>query len=128
MSDRDTLIQDFLAAQGWPTDQLTILAGDASNRRYWRVQRPCDGAVAVLMDAPPEKQEDVREELLGPTKNAAYDGCARQPWHVSILRKQIQWPFSHTHCLNSSTRSANSLELAHAALSGLRTFCLKTLC
>ncbi|MDZ7710171.1 MAG: phosphotransferase [Roseovarius sp.] len=33
--------------------------GDASNRRYLRLARP-DGARAVLMDAPPERGEDVR--------------------------------------------------------------------
>jgi len=54
---RDTLIRDFLTAAGWGGARRARLAGDASFRRYDRV---ADGArVAVLMDAPPPK-EDVR--------------------------------------------------------------------
>jgi aminoglycoside/choline kinase family phosphotransferase len=36
-----------------------MLAGDASNRKYFRLHRP-DGSTAVLMDADPAKGEDVR--------------------------------------------------------------------
>lgn len=51
--------QAFLATTDWAMAQITPLAGDASNRRYERLTKPC-GAKAVLMDAPPEKGEDVR--------------------------------------------------------------------
>ncbi|WP_437441262.1 aminoglycoside phosphotransferase family protein [Sphingomonas morindae] len=51
----------FLAAHGWAGATIAPLAGDASFRRYFRVR---DGArVAVLMDAPPAKGEDVRPFL-----------------------------------------------------------------
>ena len=58
MSDRNTLRTDFLIRAGWDEAMLADLAGDASNRRYFRLTRGNDRA--VLMDAPPEKGEDVR--------------------------------------------------------------------
>lgn len=46
---------DFLAANGWGGAAIVPLAGDASFRRYFRV---VDGArSAVLMDAPPDKED-----------------------------------------------------------------------
>ncbi|MCW1955514.1 phosphotransferase [uncultured Lentibacter sp.] len=59
MTQRDALATAFLAAAGWGEARRAPLAGDASNRRYERL-RAEDGAPAVLMDAPPEKGEDVR--------------------------------------------------------------------
>ncbi|TMJ15778.1 MAG: aminoglycoside phosphotransferase [Alphaproteobacteria bacterium] len=46
----------FLAAHGWEGAEILPLAGDASFRRYFRVRR-ADGATAVLMDAPPDKED-----------------------------------------------------------------------
>lgn len=59
MADRDALFPEFLARAGWGAAGVAPLAGDASNRRYLRLTHP-DGRRAVLMDAPPEKGEDVR--------------------------------------------------------------------
>lgn len=56
---RDALIADFAAAAGWGAAERRPLAGDASNRRYLRLSAP-GGGQAVLMDAPPERGEDVR--------------------------------------------------------------------
>lgn len=50
--------EDFLKAAGWAAAVRGPLAGDASNRRYERLWRA--GQTAVLMDAPPDKGEDVR--------------------------------------------------------------------
>ncbi len=47
---------DFLAAHGWGEAEISPLAGDASFRRYFRVRR-VDGALAVLMDAPPPHED-----------------------------------------------------------------------
>ncbi|GAA6209688.1 phosphotransferase [Cognatishimia sp. WU-CL00825] len=58
MPDRFALIQDFLSDSEWQNATRSDLAGDASNRRYERL-RLCDGRRAVLMDAPPEKGENV---------------------------------------------------------------------
>jgi len=58
--DRSALIEAFLARAGWSGAGRAVLAGDASNRRYDRLTDPATGARAVLMDAPPEKGEDVR--------------------------------------------------------------------
>lgn len=57
MSDRSKLRADFVARSGWGDAKERLLAGDASFRRYFRLQR-ADGT-AVVMDAPPP-QEDVR--------------------------------------------------------------------
>lgn len=52
------MIERFLAGAGWAAAVRAPLAGDASNRRY---ERLTDGSRrAVLMDAPPDKGEDVR--------------------------------------------------------------------
>lgn len=55
---RQEQVQQFIAAAGWGNARITALAGDASNRRYDRLTLP-HGATAVLMDAPPDKGEDV---------------------------------------------------------------------
>ena len=57
MADRDRQIATFLDAQGWGAATRRTLADDASFRRYERLD--LDGRPAVLMDAPPDK-EDVR--------------------------------------------------------------------
>ncbi|MDQ2090327.1 aminoglycoside phosphotransferase family protein [Marimonas arenosa] len=59
MSPRDGLARMFLEANGWAAAARAPLAGDASNRRYERLSHPRLGS-AVLMDAPPDKGEDVR--------------------------------------------------------------------
>ncbi len=58
MTSRSDKITAFLEASGWGQASRAPLAGDASNRRYERLS--LNGAPAVLMDAPPEKGEDVR--------------------------------------------------------------------
>uniref|UniRef100_UPI003B526052 aminoglycoside phosphotransferase family protein n=1 Tax=Roseovarius indicus TaxID=540747 RepID=UPI003B526052 len=58
MSDRTDLIDAFIDRSGWSAAEVSLLAGDASNRRYFRLAS--DSGNAVLMDAPPEKGEDIR--------------------------------------------------------------------
>ncbi len=55
---RRALSEAFLANAGWSDAQRDFLAGDASPRSYDRLVR--GGETAVLMDAPPERGEDVR--------------------------------------------------------------------
>lgn len=57
MNNREDIINEFLEDHGWTNEQVTFLAGDASNRKYFRVKNNTDRA--ILMDAPPNK-EDVR--------------------------------------------------------------------
>jgi aminoglycoside/choline kinase family phosphotransferase len=57
MAERAAQIAAFLAAAGWAEVPRRPLAGDASFRRYERLEAP--PRRAVLMDAPPPK-EDVR--------------------------------------------------------------------
>jgi len=54
---REAVIQDFLRRSGWDAARRGRLAGDASFRKYDRLNGP--KGRAVLMDAPPP-QEDVR--------------------------------------------------------------------
>lgn len=60
MTDRATLAKTFLNTTEWKDARRAPLAGDASNRRYERLRNPATDETAVLMDAPPEKGEDVR--------------------------------------------------------------------
>ena len=62
MADRAALIDAFLARAGWGAAERLPLAGDASNRRYLRLRR-AEGT-AVLMDAPPDRGEDVGPFLV----------------------------------------------------------------
>ncbi len=56
--DRTSLARAFADTSGWEGARMVIIAGDASNRKYYRLT---DGhRSAILMDAPPEKGEDTR--------------------------------------------------------------------
>jgi aminoglycoside/choline kinase family phosphotransferase len=57
MSERNKLRADFVARTGWADARESLIAGDASFRKYFRLTRA--GGTAVVMDAPPP-QEDVR--------------------------------------------------------------------
>lgn len=59
MSNRHALSCAFLSTTDWAQASRRPLAGDASNRRYERLSHPAQPS-AVLMDAAPEKGEDVR--------------------------------------------------------------------
>ena len=54
-------LDDFLAKSGWGDARIDALPGDASFRRYFRLNRPGGGS-AMLMHAPPP-QEDPRPFL-----------------------------------------------------------------
>ncbi len=56
--NRTVLAEALIAGTPWAGAHRAPLAGDASNRRYERLTMP-DGRSAILMDAPPEKGEDV---------------------------------------------------------------------
>lgn len=63
MTDRAAMMQTFIATTDWAGAAVAPLAGDASNRRYLRLTHARTGQSAVLMDAPPERGEDVRPFL-----------------------------------------------------------------
>jgi N-acetylmuramate 1-kinase len=59
----------FLAAHGWDGSRVTLVAADASFRRYFRVSA-IDGRTAMLMDAPPLHEDpkpfiDMAHYLVG---------------------------------------------------------------
>ena len=59
MTERHDLADAFLETTDWANCTRVDLAGDASNRRYERVFEHDTNLPAVLMDAPPDKGEDV---------------------------------------------------------------------
>ena len=71
----------FLNAHGWGGAAVRPLAGDASFRRYFRVER--QGRTAVLMDAPPDK-EDSRPFLAIGKHLDALGFSAPQPLAVDL--------------------------------------------
>ncbi|KAB7614620.1 phosphotransferase [Amylibacter sp. SFDW26] len=59
MTNRAAKKQTFLKHISWDDAVSVMVAGDASNRSYDRLTKS-DGRKAILMNAPPEKGEDVR--------------------------------------------------------------------
>ena len=64
-----TGMDEFLAKHGWAGAAVTLVAADASFRRYFRATAP-DGRKAVLMDAPPPREDpqpfvDIARYLVG---------------------------------------------------------------
>lgn len=59
MIDRAHQMTEFIRISGWDNADRVLVAGDASNRRYERLTKP-GGETLILMDAPPDKGEDVR--------------------------------------------------------------------
>ncbi|MBT8153620.1 phosphotransferase [Epibacterium ulvae] len=58
MTDRVALKRSFLDATPWSAAKVVSMTGDASNRRYDRLY--LGGDTAILMDAAPERGENVR--------------------------------------------------------------------
>ena len=93
MTDRNTLCESFLSATPYAAWQRGLLAGDASNRRYERLAG-ADGKSVVLMDAPPEKGEDVRPfiriaEYLRAQGLSAPEILARDVEHGFLLLEDL---------------------------------------
>ena len=82
----------FLASIGWEGARIEPLAGDASFRRYFRVTR--GNRTAVLMDAPPPKEEPKEE------KTTLKFAATKKSFHIGgdVLPKQrdlgrfVRWP------------------------------------
>lgn len=55
--DRLVIMQEFLDRNGWEKGNVSLVAGDASFRKYYRVEK--EGSCAIIMDAPPQ-YEDIR--------------------------------------------------------------------
>lgn len=60
-ASRMDALRTFVADAGWGAARLTPLAGDASDRRYYRLFLA--GRSAVLMDAPPGQGDDPKDFL-----------------------------------------------------------------
>jgi hypothetical protein len=78
--NRTEQTRNFINAAGWGGAKVTALAGDASNRRYDRLTK-ADGSSAVLMDAPPEKGENVRPFVAIATSLSALGLSAPRIYH-----------------------------------------------
>ena len=62
-------LDEFLERHGWANSEVTLVAADASFRRYFRATAN-DGRKAVLMDAPPPHEDprpfiDIARDLVG---------------------------------------------------------------
>ncbi|MCG6903392.1 MAG: phosphotransferase, partial [Rhodobacter sp.] len=62
MDERQELAREFASRSGWGTADMMALAGDASARRYFRLDNGAGGR-AVLMDAPPAAGQSVKPFL-----------------------------------------------------------------
>ena len=62
-ANRSALTDSFLARSGWGDATRRDLAGDASMRRYVRLCNP-SGEVAIVMDAPPGSNADIRPFVI----------------------------------------------------------------
>ena len=73
---RARVIGAFLADAGWGGARRSPLAGDASLRRYERLDRAGDRA--ILMDIPPEAAEDIGvfADMTGRLRGAGYSAPA----------------------------------------------------
>lgn len=94
MPDRHALMLAFVAGTAWAGADLAPLAGDASNRRYLRLRRPQTRETAVLMDAPPEKGEDVQPfiaiaDYLAGLGLSAPRILARDPEHGFLILEDL---------------------------------------
>lgn len=74
--ERETAARVFLQSCGWASAEMSLLAADASFRRYFRIMQ--DGKQAVLMDAPPQKEDA-----------AAYLHVARQLANLGLSAPRI---------------------------------------
>ncbi|MGA9412028.1 MAG: phosphotransferase [Roseobacter sp.] len=93
MTTRTDQAQRFIDSSGWGATTVRPLAGDASNRRYDRLTA-ADGKHAVLMDAPPDKGEDVRPfvqiaEYLTAQGLSAPQIYAQDPVHGFLLIEDL---------------------------------------
>ena len=77
MSERDAQIKQFIVSAGWDDAEIESFPGDASSRRYFRLQRGDD--VAVLMDAPRGAEAPAEPEGASVADRAAlgYNALAR---------------------------------------------------
>ena len=78
---RDNLRTAFVANAGWAAAQMSHLAGDASNRTYFRLVAD-DGRQVVLMDAPPEKGEDIQPFVKIAQYLTAHGLSAPEVFHI----------------------------------------------
>jgi len=58
MLDRQASAREFANRYGADVSSMHMIAGDASHRKYYRLEM--DSKSVILMDAPPDKGEDVR--------------------------------------------------------------------
>ncbi len=58
MTQRNQMLAEFVAKNACEPASLNMIAGDASNRKYYRVRQ--NDHLRIVMDAPPDKGEDVK--------------------------------------------------------------------
>src|SRR5205814_1518966 len=98
MSERNRLRADFIVRAGWADARESLLAGDASFRRYFRLTRA--SGPAVVTDAPRDPGRGIRAiprrlaPVPGPSAaNGRFPPAARLPQGQSAL---AAWTARHT--------------------------------
>ncbi len=122
MRSRDELITSFVKDAGWGAAEIAPLAGDASNRRYLRLNR--GGERAVLMDAPVEKGEDVRPfaaltDVLRERGLSAPEILARDVQHGFLLLEDLGDALYARRCEQDASLELSLYEAAVDVLAGL---------
>tara|TARA_R110000868_G_scaffold778_2_gene5676 strand:- start:7014 stop:8027 length:1014 start_codon:yes stop_codon:yes gene_type:complete len=120
MNVRTAEIENFLASAGWAGADHATLAEDASFRRYERVTR--SGECAVLMDAPPGK-EDVKPFLRIARQLAALGfsapGILAEDTASGFLLLEDLGDATFTRLLDAGADAAPLYEMATDVLTGL---------
>jgi N-acetylmuramate 1-kinase len=123
MAVRTAEIENFLASAGWAGADHATLAEDASFRRYERVTR--SGEQAVLMDAPPGK-EDVLPFLRIARKLTALGfsapGILAEDTAAGFLLLEDLGDATFTRLLNAGAAAAPLYEMAVDVLTNLHKF------
>ncbi|WP_224824257.1 aminoglycoside phosphotransferase family protein [Cognatishimia sp. MH4019] len=124
MTDRSTLATQFLTSSGWGGGTLTLLAGDASNRKYFRLRDVPNKPDAVLMDAPEERGEDVQRfikvaDFLWSQNLSAPEIYAKDIPHGFLLLEDLGDDLFSTICLDGSSKETALYQAAADALIAL---------
>ncbi len=124
MTDRSTLATQFLTSNGLGGGTVTLLAGDASNRKYFRVRDVPGQPDAVLMDAPKERGEDVEPfvkiaDFLTAQNLSAPLIYAKHITHGFLLLEDLGDDLFSTVCADDPAREAALYQAATDALIAL---------
>lgn len=118
MNHRDQLRATFIYECGWGKAECTFLAGDCSNRTYYRI-RSASGKTAVIMDAYGE--EEKIEEFVHISQLLNQWGCSaphvlQVDWKNRFLLLEDLGDHTFTRCLQQGVSADTLYEVAIDAI------------